>query len=78
MRLRRSRSSRSGRYVTAEQAQADPAGTVTETVPAPDMAGPVLDALLLALEVEHDLDRVSPQTVAAYFAACRERGRTPV
>lgn len=77
MRLRRSRSSITGEFVSAATAKANPAETVTETIPGPDIIGAVLDALLLAMEVEHDLDRVSPQTLSAYYEACRARGKTP-
>lgn len=65
--FRRSRSSKTGRFVDKAAVAADPAGTVTETVTGtPPWIGYV-QALCLALSVEGDLDRISREAREAYY-----------
>lgn len=67
MKLRhRNRDTVDGRFVTAAQAAANPATTVTETVPAPSPVIAAAAELCKQLRMNGDLDRIRPVTLTAY------------
>lgn len=64
----RSRDTTTGEFVTKADAESNPAGTVTETIPAPSPIIALAERLCNALRESGDLDCISMDAEEAYDA----------